>query len=194
MSERQIEENSGKSLDEAMTRYADGDDESFAVLYDGLAPRLLRYLQRHTLNSAQAKDHLQQTLLHMHRARGSFRRGAAVVPWAFAIARRLVLDGARRGKLEPTLSPDARPVEEELHYSADSELEAKQLAGRMIHTLAQLPENQRVAFELIRQDGLSLTEAAAALGTTVTAVKLRLHRASVALRATAGSLPDGESE
>ncbi len=181
------------SLDEAMARYANGDDEAFAFLYDGLAPRLLRYLQRHTLNTAQAKDHLQQTLLHMHRARGSFRRGAAVVPWAFAIARRLVLDSARRGKLEPTLSPDSRPVEEELHHSADSELAAKQLAGKMLDTLASLPENQRVAFELVRQDGLSLTEAAAALGTTVTAVKLRLHRASVALRATAGSLHDGEA-
>lgn len=192
MSSERPEDDSSRSLDEAMARYADGDDEAFASLYDGLAPRLLRYLQRHTQNSAQAKDHLQQTLLHIHRARGSFRRGAAVVPWAFAIARRLVLDGVRRGKLEPSLSPDARPVEEELQHSADSEYAAKQLAGRMVETLARLPENQRVAFELIRQDGLSLSEAAAALGTTVTAVKLRLHRASVALRAVTDSSNDGE--
>jgi RNA polymerase sigma-70 factor (ECF subfamily) len=41
---------------------------------------------------------------------------------------------------------------------------------------------QRVAFELIKQDGLSVAEAAQVLGTTVAAVKLRAHRAYEALR------------
>jgi RNA polymerase sigma-70 factor (ECF subfamily) len=46
-----------------------------------------------------------------------------------------------------------------------------------------LPELQRNAYWLLRQEGLSLKRAAAVLGTTVSAVKLRAHRASVALRA-----------
>ena len=56
--------------------------------------------------------------------------------------------------------------------------------------LATLPESQRLAFELIKLDGLSVAEASAATGTTALAVKLRAHRASVALRAMLGDAFD----
>jgi RNA polymerase sigma-70 factor, ECF subfamily len=46
-----------------------------------------------------------------------------------------------------------------------------------------LPELQRTAYRLLQQEGLSLKKAAEVLGTSVTAVKLRAHRAYVALRA-----------
>jgi RNA polymerase sigma-70 factor (ECF subfamily) len=58
-----------------------------------------------------------------------------------------------------------------------------------------LPESQRTAFELLKQDGLTLAEAAAVLGVSVTAVKLRAHRAYQALRVAigerVGSFPGG---
>ena len=59
--------------------------------------------------------------------------------------------------------------------------------------LERLPENQRVAFELIKQDGLSVAEAAQVLGTTVAAVKLRAHRAYEALRAALAELSGPDS-
>src|ERR1700729_459557 len=86
--------------DVAMERYATGDDAAFGAVYDALAPRLYGYLLRQTRDSARAEDLVQQTLLHMHRARGRFIPGAEVLPWAFAIARRLLIDGLRRGKRE----------------------------------------------------------------------------------------------
>jgi hypothetical protein len=49
----------------------------------------------------------------------------------------------------------------------------KQIAARITCELARLPESQRVAFELIKQDGLSVAEAADVLGISVSAVKLR---------------------
>ena len=52
----------------------------------------------------------------------------------------------------------------------------------MERALAALSAPQRAAFELVKGDGLSLVEAAAILGTTVTGVKLRTHRAYAALR------------
>ena len=47
--------------------------------------------------------------------------------------------------------------------------------------MAKLPETHRVAFELVRIEGLSLAEAAAALGTSTAAIKMRAHRAYKAL-------------
>src|SRR5262249_42056168 len=86
--------------DAAMERYANGDGAAFAELYDAIAPRLLGFLRRANLDGVAAEDLVQETLLQMHRARGTFIPGAPVMPWAFAIARRLMIDSARRRKVE----------------------------------------------------------------------------------------------
>lgn len=172
-----------------MERYAAGDDAAFASVYDALAPRLYGYLLRQTRERARAEDLLQQTMLHIHRARIRFIPGAEVTPWAFAIARRLLLDGLRRGKREmraDDVDPDAGPSDAP---AADAVVHAHELAIRIDQVLAGLPESQRAAFRLIKQEGLSVAEAAQVLGTTVAAVKLRAHRAYEALRAALGD-PD----
>jgi RNA polymerase sigma-70 factor (ECF subfamily) len=177
-------------VDEAMERYARGDDASFAAVYDALAPRLYGYLLRQTRDAARAEDLVQQTLLHMHRARSRFIPGAEVTPWAFAIARRLLIDGIRRGRREVLSSHDDSPQDDapSNDASADSLVEAQETADRIQRVLLDLPAAQRVAFELVKQEGLSLAEAAQTLGTTVAAVKLRAHRAYEALRAVLGDV------
>src|SRR5436305_1552434 len=77
-----------------------------------LAPRLLGYLFRHTRDRARAEDVVQQTMLRIHKARGRFTPGAEVTPWAFAIARRLLIDSHRRGGREVLAqSPDETNAE-----------------------------------------------------------------------------------
>jgi RNA polymerase sigma-70 factor (ECF subfamily) len=173
------------SLDAAMDRYARGEDSAFDEVYDKLAPRLYRFLLRYTRDHARAEDVVQQTMLQIHRARGRFIPGAEVTPWAFAIARRLVIDQHRRSGRE-VLAPTDDAVGDllvSLDSGADELAIAKEVALRLGEELRRLPENQRVAFELIKQDGLSVAEAAQVLGTTIAAVKLRAHRAYEALRA-----------
>jgi RNA polymerase sigma-70 factor (ECF subfamily) len=169
-----------------MTRYASGQDEAFAVVYDELAPRLYGFLMRQTRDVARAEDVLQQTFLQMHRARGAFAPGAEVLPWAFAIARRVLIDSFRRGPREVLGDPAGGDERAALDPRADDLVAAQELASRIQRELARLPEAQRVAFELVKQEGLSLAEAAEVLGTTVAAVKLRAHRAYEALRGVLG--------
>lgn len=177
------------ALDRAMDRYAGGEDGAFAELYDGLAPRLFAFLLRQTRDRARAEDVVQQTMLQIHRARGRFIPGAHVVPWAFAIARRLLIDQHRRRGREVLSSTDDEATGEllvSLDAAADELAIAKEALAKVDAELRRLPENQRVAFELIKQEGLSVAEAAEALGTTVAAVKLRAHRAYESLRAALG--------
>jgi RNA polymerase sigma-70 factor (ECF subfamily) len=173
-----------------MERYARGDDAAFADVYDALAPRLYGFLRRRTRDSGAAEDLVQQTLLHIHRARGSFIPGAEVLPWAFCIARRLMIDLVRQNRRNPAFvlddHPSARVAAVVAADCAEQTLQARELADRLSSELARLPEAQREAFTLLKQDGLSLQEAADVLGVTVTAVKLRAHRAYEALRAVLG--------
>jgi RNA polymerase sigma-70 factor (ECF subfamily) len=171
----------------AMERYARGDDSSFADVFDAVAPRVYGYLMRQTGNPTVTDDLLQQTLLQIHRRRGTYAAGLPVLPWAFAIARRLLIDELRRRKTDALWS--ARGVEDGDRLASalpDDEMEFRETAHLVEAELARIPETQRTAFELLRVDGLSHEEAARVLGTTVSAVKLRAFRAYSALRAALG--------
>jgi RNA polymerase sigma-70 factor (ECF subfamily) len=169
--------------DLAMDRYAAGDDSAFVLVYDALAPRLLGYLQRRTRNEEDAADLLQQTMLHIHRGRGEFIPGAEVTPWAFAIARRLLVDSVRRRGPGQGMEPGGLDAHASDAPGADDLVHARELTVCIQRAVAQLPPAQRVAFQLIKQEGLTLAEAAGILGTTIGAAKVRAHRAYEAIRA-----------
>ena len=152
-------------------------------------PRLLAFLRKATRDGFAAEDLVQQMFLQMHRARGSFIPGAPVIPWAFAIARRLVTDSARRRSVERRLFSDTPADHYGITYepavaiaTADDLLHARRLEWRVQQRIAALPEIQRTAYRLLQEEGLSLKGAAEVLETSVTAVKLRAHRAYEALR------------
>lgn len=184
-----LEEPRTTAGDAAMERYAAGDDAAFEALYDALAGRLYAYLRRHVPDPHGCDDLVQETFLRMHRARGTFMTGAAVLPWAFAIARRLVVDRGRRDRRAPSGLDDVDPEPVNPVGATDRPeqvAEAREVARRLAQALSRLPASQRSAFELLKQDGLTLAEAAAVLGVTVTAVKLRAHRAYESIRAALG--------
>jgi|SRR6188768_1138564 len=171
----------------AMERYAQGDESAFASVYDSVAPRVHAYLIRQTRDPAVADDLLQQTLLQIHRKRGTYVAGLPVLPWAFAIARRLYIDECRRRKTDALWSARDLGEDDRRSYALpEDEVATRQAARVLAAELARMPGNQRVAFELLKVDGLSQQEAAQALGTTVSAVKLRAFRAYSSLRAALG--------
>jgi RNA polymerase sigma-70 factor, ECF subfamily len=174
---------SSRETDVAMERYAAGDDAAFAVVYDSLAPRILSFLLRRTNDWGDAEDLLQQTMLHIHRSRGAFIAGAEVTPWAFAIARHLLMDRLR-GR-EPGQRVDIRKLATQASEApaADEVLHARELALRVEQAMDELPPSQRTILTLIKKDGLSFAEAAEVLGTTVGAAKARTSRAYQAIRA-----------
>ncbi|WP_437574551.1 RNA polymerase sigma factor [Sorangium sp. So ce887] len=174
------------ALNAAMDRYACGDARAFAELHRALSTRLLAYLTRMCGSETLAGDLAQETFLRMHRARSTFAQGGAVTPWAYAIARNAYLDHARAQKHRSTerlpSDPGAEPPDAD---GADGEAVAiaSETARAVERVLSCLPASQREAFVLLRYEGLSVQDAAAILGTTGTAVKLRAFRAYEALRA-----------
>jgi RNA polymerase sigma-70 factor (ECF subfamily) len=174
------------ALNAAMDRYACGDAQAFGAIHQALYPRLLAFLTRMSGSGALADDLVQETFLRMHRARGTFAAGAAVLPWAYAIARNVHVDHARSARHRVTERLPSDPGAELVDRGAgdaESAAIAAEAARLVEEVLARLPASQRDAFILIRYEGLSVQDAAAVLGATVTAVKLRAFRAYEALRA-----------
>jgi RNA polymerase sigma-70 factor, ECF subfamily len=188
-------------LDRAMARFAAGEDSALAEVYDLGAPAVLTFLLHLARDRSLAEDLTQETFLRIHRARGLYRPGAAVLPWAYTIARRLFLDSvrARRAEVQQGLDPDsdaesfARREAGEASPSAEELLADAELAQAVDEALAQLPEAQASAFRLLKGEGLSIAEVAAIMGTSKGSVKLRAHRAYLALRALLGKRVFGRS-
>jgi RNA polymerase sigma-70 factor, ECF subfamily len=169
--------------DRAMESYARGEDAPFADLYDELAPRLHRFALRWTRSRSAAEDTVQQTFLQMHAARHRFVRGGAVIPWAYAIARRLLIDLGRKGVREELRGGDVRDPEEAATAASPEEaLHLRREEAEARRDLASLPSGWREAFELVKFEGLSVAETAEVLGITRGMVKIRAHRAKAALR------------
>ena len=165
--------------EQLMERYVDGDAEAFEFLYRRVSPNLMGYLLRLTRNRERAEDLLQITFSKIHRARGSFLKGAPVLPWILAIARRSFLDERRSAQVRTEdLSPDGSLPEPQLEERA---LPAE-LSDALEIALDRLPETYREAIVLTKITGLSVAEAATVLGSTETAVKLRVHRGYNQLR------------
>lgn len=167
------------TLEELMLAYVAGDAAAFDQIYRRMAPQLFAYLVRLTRDRPRAEDLLQVTFAKLHRARTSYLKGAPLLPWVLAIARRSFLDERRAAKSRSEdLSPDGalpEPKREE-DVGATDTAEAVDLA------LNRLPEAYREAIQLTKVVGLSLIEAAKVLDTTPTAVKLRVHRGYTLLR------------
>jgi RNA polymerase sigma-70 factor, ECF subfamily len=185
------DEESRTALNDAMDRYADGEDAAFGEVYDGIVPRLLSFFTNQVRETPRAEDLVQQTLLQLHAARRNYIRGSDVLPWAFAIGRNVLADWRRKGRREVLFSKTedndaALDGTLERGFVPDEMAETKQMADLVRAQFALLPEAQRAAFDLVRGEGLSIAETAQVLGTTPMAIKLRVHRVYEALRAVLG--------
>jgi RNA polymerase sigma-70 factor (ECF subfamily) len=158
-----------------------------------MAPRLYRFCLRLAALKSEADDLFQETFLRLHRARATYMRGANPVYWAFAIARAIYLDRLRYRRRRPEHLGDGRDSaqSERLHaderYSPEASARANDLVEIVASELARMSERNRAAYVLLREEGFTVKDAAALLGTSADAVKQRAHRASERLRNALGA-------
>lgn len=151
-----------------------GDEAAYRAALVLMAGRLRAYYQRR-LGSRQeeAEDLVQETLLAIHLKRETHDPALPVSNWLYAIARYRLTDHWRR--------QGRRPVDElnEAQHEAPDGAEgavaamARHDLGRL---MAGLPLAQREAINLVKVQGFSTEEAAARMGISVTALKVRVHR------------------
>jgi RNA polymerase sigma-70 factor (ECF subfamily) len=171
-------------LNRWMERYQAADPEAPKALVWALSPPLLRFFRSQTRSYEQADDLLQETWLRIHRVRHTYRPGEPVLPWVYAIARRVGVDGYRRTR---RVSAHETPMEV---LPERPEYRPPPASLPDFETLvAGLPEAQREVITLLKVGGLSLEEVACATSSSVGAVKQKAHRAYERLRAILAARP-----
>jgi len=160
-----------------MERYQQADPEAPAFLVGALSPALMRFFQSQACSRQQADDLLQETWLRIHRVRHTYRPGEPVLPWVYAIARRVRVDGYRRMR-RITMHETAMDVVPD----RPARVERRPLLLSFDKLVAALPEAQREVVTMLKVGELSLEEVARATSSTVGAVKQKAHRAYERLR------------
>ena len=119
------------------------------------------------------EDLVQETLLALHLQRGTFDPALPVSAWAHAIARHKLVDlWRRRGRREALHAPLDDIDEAELP-PLGGELPARRDLAVLLDTL---PAAQRDAILMIKVEGLTVAEASARCGVSVSALKVQVHR------------------
>lgn len=159
-----------------------GDRGAYDRLLRSVLPRLRGFVAARVWDPSAAEDVVQNVLLSIHQARHTYRPERPFGPWLRAIARNAVIDALRsrgvRTRMEVPLTelepaPSCGP-------SPDSPAGLSPVLSR---ALEELPPGQREAVELLHLHELSSAEAAARLGISPVALRVRAHRGYKTLRA-----------
>jgi RNA polymerase sigma-70 factor (ECF subfamily) len=171
--------------DEALLqRYATGDVAAFDQLYARHELPVWRFLLRQCDQRATAEELLQETWLAVAREAPRFRADARFTTWLYTIARHRLIDRIRATR--PQLSLDATledgsslmdSLRDEQNPAPPEAVERLERGEAILAALARLPAEQREAFLLQAEAGLSVEQIAAATGTGFEAAKSRLRYA-----------------
>lgn len=175
-----------------MLRVKRGDRAAFAELVGKYQQPLFNFIFRTLRDETETEDVAQNTFLQVWKSRDRYQRTAKFSTWLFTIARNLCLNEIRRRSRHPAESLEESHVEHEdlpqRQYEdkknilpADTALHGE-LARKIEEALAELPENQRTAILLCRQDELSYEEIAEVLGCSLSATKSLIHRGRETLK------------
>jgi len=148
----------------------------FGAMYEQYARDVLRFATFLTGSRAEAEDITSETFVRAWTSAGAIRV-ATVKAYLFMIARNLHVDRrrelARRGALAAD-PPDPAPRH-------DTALDRRDELQRVLAALQALPEIDRAAVLMRADEGLSYEDIAAALGLTVAAARVKVHRARMRL-------------
>jgi RNA polymerase sigma factor (sigma-70 family) len=171
------------TTDADLIRAASSDAGAFRQLYDRYAGQMYRFHLGRSRNADAAHDLTAETFAQAWLARARFRdeAGGSAGPWLFGIARNIVSQSVRRGRLERSACTRLGILERLDREPATTEPDDTWLS-ELDEALAELPENQLDALRLRFADDLRYDEVAAALGTTPQAARVRVHRGLSALR------------
>jgi RNA polymerase sigma-70 factor (ECF subfamily) len=166
------------------TAMIQGDElevENATLIFEGDYQRIFRYIMSMVRDTAEAEDLTQETFLRAYRRRDSLRDEGAQTAWLYRIATNVCLDrlrqSARRAPMESETDLDQVDVAEPDAPSLQQVIERDELSACVQSYLNRLSDSYRAVILLHDMHELTSPEIAQLLGESLSAVKIRLHRA-----------------
>ncbi len=163
-----------------MEAIANGDQQAMRMLVHRWQGPLINFFYRSLRSEMTAEDLTQIVFVKICRAASRYRPNAKFSTFLFHVARRVLINEFRRQSRKPLENVD--PCDLTGHSVPDSALPLLEIEEALEMALEKLPENQRTAILLLKQQELSYEEIARAMEAPVTSVKTWIHRARQTLK------------
>ena len=170
-----------------MLRVKQGDAAAFTQLVEKYKQPIMNLVWRTLRDETEAEDITQSVFVQAWKSAPRYQATAKFSTWLYTIARNLCLNEFRRRSRHPTESLDQTrddsedqplfQVEDKRIRGAQDEMLQGELEHKVDAAIGALPENQRIALALCRQEELSYEEIAEVLGCSLSATKSLIHRA-----------------
>jgi RNA polymerase sigma-70 factor (ECF subfamily) len=175
-----------------MLRVKRGDRAAFVELVEKYKQPVMNLVYRTLHDATEAEDLAQIVFLQVYKSAKRYESRAKFSTWLFTIARNLCLNEIRRRSRHPADSLEEahaehedqprQQFEDQSNVLPPEQLLHGELAQKIEEALAGLPENQRTAILLCRQEELSYEEIAEILGCSLSATKSLIHRGRETLK------------
>jgi RNA polymerase sigma-70 factor (ECF subfamily) len=183
------------SLDEEqlVARLRAGDEAAYEALVRTYTGRLLAITRRMLISEDDARDAVQDVFISVFRNLGRFAGESRLSTWLYRVAVNTALMKLRTRRrhpedpiepLLPSFLDDGHHAEQFRSWEElpDDALERRRTQALIRQSIDRLPDAYRTVLLLRDIEQMTTEETAAALGDTINAVKIRLHRARQALR------------
>jgi RNA polymerase sigma-70 factor, ECF subfamily len=171
-----------------IARARGGDESAFAQLVTAHSARVYGALRRFGLDPQEADEVAQEVFLRAWRGLTRFEERSQFSTWLYRIA---FNEAQRRLARRPPATTFSRPGDEDAVAALPDAIDAgpqartldREFEQMLERALAELPADLRAAVVLRDLEGLSTEEAAEVAGVRQAALKSRLHRGRMRLRA-----------
>ena len=165
-----------------MLAYAAGNADAFTRLYSLHKGPLFRFLLRQGISRARSDEMFQEIWLKVIKARDSYQSSARFQTWLYTIARNHLIDEFRRdGKVEKTEFVDEQ-LEDISTPSSETCVDNDRKQQYLLASVIELPFEQRQAFLLKYEAGMTSSDIAHITGTNPETAKSRVRYAIKQLR------------
>lgn len=161
----------------------DTREAAFTAIMRKYQERLYWHIRRMVLSHDDADDLLQNVFIKVWKHLEDFKEHAQLYTWLYRIATNECLTFLEQRKKRASVPLDdvAYGLTEKL--KADSQYDARKLEWKLQEAILQLPEKQRIVFNLRYYDEMPYEEMSQVLGTSEGALKASYHHAAKKIEA-----------
>ena len=155
-----------------MSAVKKGDLEKLGILYDRYNKRIYNYFIRCTRDVSESGDLAQNTFIRVMKYRGSYQKDKSFETWIFQIARNLAKDHFKKLKVMHSRVESS----ERIPYMVNEVDDRQEQENRLYQAIDKLPDDKRELIVMSKFQGLKYEQIAEMRATSVSAIKVQVHR------------------
>jgi len=152
-------------------------ERGFRTLLEKYQERIYWQIRRLVTFHEDADDVLQNTLVKVYRGIGQFEGKSALFTWLYRIATNEAITFLQQKARRAAVSIDDEDNTMTSRLKADEWFDGDDIQARLQKHIAQLPEKQRIVFNLRYFEEMPYEEMSVLLDTSVGALKASFHHA-----------------